>query len=209
MGFRKRTVLIARLIAVAGTYWIAQAVQRRLGASEEELAAHLPGDEIVEWPRYDATRAISIAAEPEQVWPWLLQLGQGRGGFYSYDKLENLIGLGIHSATEIRSEWQDLAVGDPVKLADQVALEVRQLDAPHALVLAPMADQPTPVALPFAFSWSFVLREQPEGGCRLIVRERYDWSNPFTTPLFHVVGWVSALMTQKMLRTIRDRSQSA
>ena len=66
-----------------------------------------------------ATRAISIRASADQVWPWIAQLGQGRGGFYSYDFLENLVGCNIHSADRIVPEWQNVAVGDEVRLAPQ------------------------------------------------------------------------------------------
>ena len=68
----------------------------RWGATDAEVGAHLPGDELM--PRADrsTTRAMTIAAPPDQVWPWIVQMGQGRGGLYSYDVLENLIGCDIH-----------------------------------------------------------------------------------------------------------------
>jgi hypothetical protein len=68
------------------------------GVTEEEAARSLPGDELVPDPRLGYTRAITIQAPPERVWPWLIQIGQGRGGLYSYDGLENLVGCDIHSA---------------------------------------------------------------------------------------------------------------
>ena len=79
-----------------------------------ELAATLPGDQLVPGPAVHTTLAVPVEAAPEAVWPWLVQIGQGRGGMYSYDWLENLIGLDIHSADEIREEWQHLAPGDRV-----------------------------------------------------------------------------------------------
>ena len=72
----------------------------------------LPGDDILSRVHLVSTRAITIASRPADVWPWVAQLGQGRGGFYSYDALENLIGCQIHSAEQIVSDWQLIAVGD-------------------------------------------------------------------------------------------------
>jgi hypothetical protein len=70
----------------------------RWAASDEEVGAALPGDELVPHADLTATRAITVRTLPDGVWPWIVQLGQGRGGFYSYDLLENLAGCDIHSA---------------------------------------------------------------------------------------------------------------
>ncbi|MEK8226829.1 hypothetical protein NKG05_13190 [Oerskovia sp. M15] len=84
----------------------------------------LPGDELVPAADVVATRAITIAAPPREVWRWVLQLGQGRGGFYSYEWLENLVGCEIRNADRIEPQWQRLAVGDEVRLHPAVALRV-------------------------------------------------------------------------------------
>ena len=78
---------------------------------------------------------VSTPAAGGWPWPWLVQLGQDRGGFYSFDVLENLVGLDITSADRIEERWQDLAEGDVVRLAPQAELRVAVLDAPRALVL--------------------------------------------------------------------------
>src|SRR6202049_237554 len=78
------------------------------GARAEELEGALPGDTLVPRPHLIATRAITIHRPPTEVWPWIAQLGQGRGGFYSYDGVENLIGSDIHSADGIVTAWQDV-----------------------------------------------------------------------------------------------------
>jgi hypothetical protein len=88
--------------------------QQRWGATDAELEVGLPGDEHVAEPAVQLTRAITIHATPEEVWPWIVQLGADRGGFYSYDWLEDLFGLRIHSADEVVAEWQDLGVGDDI-----------------------------------------------------------------------------------------------
>lgn len=88
--------------------------QRRWGATDDEVTARVDVDRLVGDPASQVTRAITIDATPDEVWPWLVQIGADRGGFYSYDRLENLFGLGIHSADEIVEEWQSLRVGDVV-----------------------------------------------------------------------------------------------
>ena len=90
------------------------------GATPEELAEKLPGDEFIPHPKWQYTNAISVGAPAAEVWPWLVQMGQGRGGLYSYDWLENLVGCDIHSADRILSEFQSLAVGDGIRLHPQM-----------------------------------------------------------------------------------------
>jgi hypothetical protein len=208
MSIRRHIRGIGRLAAVAGAYWIGQAAQRRWGARDDEVEARLPGDEIVGQAQYESTRAISIDAPADQVWPWLVQLGQGRGGFYSYDHLENLFGLDIHSATTVEDQWQNLAVGDMVSLGQGAKLEARVVEPGRALVLANPAEAPDSGPLRFDASWAFILEPVGDKACRLIERERYASANPVMKPIFHAVGWVSAVMSTKMLRTIRDRSQT-
>jgi hypothetical protein len=136
----------------------------------------------------------------------IAQLGQGRGGFYSYDFLENLAGCDIHSAERVIPQWQEIRVGDEIKLAPQVGLEVAALEPGRALVLrggVPMGNTPPP----YDFSWAFVLREQPDGMTRLLVRERYGYTSWWAPLLVEPVQVVSFAMTQKMLRGIRDRAE--
>jgi hypothetical protein len=90
------------------------------GATGEEADAALAGDGLIPGPDLVATRVITIHAPADQIWPWIAQLGQGRGGFYSYDVLENLIGCDIRSADRVVAEWQDVKVGDEVRLAPEV-----------------------------------------------------------------------------------------
>src|SRR6266545_4849315 len=100
----------------------------RWGATDQEVRDPLAGDDLIRNADMVATRAITIHAAADRVWPWIAQLGQGRGGFYSYDWLENLVGCDIHSADRIVREWQDVAVGDEVKLHPEVGLEVAALE---------------------------------------------------------------------------------
>src|SRR5512132_3828773 len=180
--------------------------QLRWGATDEERDATLPGDDLIPNPDLLATRAITVHAPADQVWPWIAQLGQGRGGFYSYDALENVVGCHIHSADRIVPEWQDVKVGDQVKLHPEVGLEVAVVEPGRALVLrggVPMGAVPPP----YDFTWAFVLREQPDGTTRLLVRERYAYTQPGVGFLVEPVAVVAFVMSQRMLRGIRDRAE--
>jgi hypothetical protein len=155
-------------------------------------------------PDLVATRAITVHAAADQVWPWIAQLGQGRGGFYSYDALENLVGCHIHSADRVVPEWQDLKVGDQVKLHPEVGLGVGVVEPGRALVLrggVPMGAVPPP----YDTTWAFVVREQPDGTTRLLVRERYVYTQRWAPLLVEPVAVAAFVMTQRMLRGIRDR----
>src|ERR1700674_2157673 len=108
-----------------------------------------------------ATGAITIRRSPDAVWPWIAQIGQGRGGFYSYDFLENLLGFDIHSADRVVPEWQEIAVGDGVRRAAKAGLNAAIVEPGRALVLQgslPIAQRP-----PFDSTWAFILNEQADG----------------------------------------------
>jgi hypothetical protein len=155
---------------------------RGWGATDQERRAPLPGDELVHG-RYQSTHAITIGTSPAQVWPWIVQLGYGRGGWYSYDRLERAVGAGQFaeggSARRILAELQGLAVGDTVLVSPNGGLTVVGLEAPRSLVLhyrmdafsaAPASEQSQAV---LDWTWVFVLRPVAEG-CRLLVRVRVD-----------------------------------
>lgn len=128
----------------------------RWGATNEEVRGTLPGDDLIPVANLSATRAISVRRRRDVVWPWIAQLGQGRGGFYSYDFLENLVGCNIKSAEQIAPEWQHVVVGDEVRLAPDVPLKVALVEPGRTLVLrggAPIGDTPPP----YDFTWAFTL----------------------------------------------------
>lgn len=184
------------------------------GATESEMIEILRGDHLVAAPAHQVTRAISIEAAPGQVWPWIAQLGADRGGFYSYDWLEDRFGLDIHSATDVRPEWQDLSVGDVVyaNRARTGGWYVADLKPGELLVLA-MADllRDRPLrrdeGLRWEFLWTFALR--PEGaGTRLIVRERVAFGSRLSKWLMAPMGLVSFVMTRKMMYGIKARSEA-
>jgi hypothetical protein len=166
----------------------------------------LPGDELMPYADLTATRAVTVRASADAVWPWIVQLGQGRGGFYSYDFLENLVGCDIHSADRIVPEWQDVGVGDDVRLAPQVGLVVAFLERGRSLVLRGGIPIGT-TAPPYDFTWAFALRDEPDETTRLLVRERYVYTRPWARLLVEPTEVVSFMMSQKMLRGIKDRAE--
>jgi hypothetical protein len=204
---RRRHIAGVTVVGVAATYiLLARPRHLRWGASTQEYDASLPGDDLIESPDLVATRAITVRVSAGRVWPWIAQLGQGRGGFYSYDFLENLAGCDIHSADRIVAEWQDIKIGDEVRLAPSVTLEVAALEPGRSLVLrggVPMGS----TAAPYDFTWAWVLRDEPDETSRLLVRERYAYTRPWARFLVEPVEAISFVMTQKMLRGIRDRAE--
>jgi hypothetical protein len=201
-----RTLLLVS--ALAGSYAaVGRRRQLRWGASVAETAAALPGDAQVQPADLVATRAITVHAPAERVWPWIAQLGQGRGGFYSYDRLENLVGCDVHSAQHIEPAWQDPQVGDPFRLHPQVALEVVEVAPGHALVVrGAVPAGGTEGAPPYDFSWAFVVAEDGTGS-RLLIRERYRYTQRWAPVLVEPVAIVSFVMTRKMLHGIRERAE--
>ena len=181
--------------------------QLRWGATSGEITEFLTGDEFIPKPNFTSTRAITIGVRMDRVWPWIAQLGQGRGGFYSYDLIENLVGCNIHSADRIVPEWQDVGIGDEIRLHPEVALSVAAIEPGRSLVFrggVPMGNIPPP----YDFTWAFVLRDQPDDTTRLLVRERYRYTRWWAPVLVEPVGVVSFVMSQKMLRGIRSRAES-
>jgi hypothetical protein len=164
---------LAGVAYLAGSPLLARR-HRTWGTTEEEAVEPLAGDELVPRPRVQTTRAIEIAAAPAEVWPWLVQMGQGRGGLYTYEWIENALGARIHNADRIVPELQHLAVGDTIRLTPDPylgrlpgqAYRVAVIDEPQALVL--VQEPPSGGRV----TWSFTLRPLADRSCRLIVRSR-------------------------------------
>jgi hypothetical protein len=178
----------------------------RWGATDQEIGDPLAGDDMIPNADVIATRAITIHAAADRVWPWIAQLGQGRGGFYSYDRLENLVGCDIHSSNRILLACQEITVGDEIRLAPQVGLAVAFVEQERSLVLRggiPMGKR----AAPYDFTWAFTLHEGPDGTTRLLVRERYVYTRAWARLIVEPTQLLSFVMSQKMLRGIRDRAE--
>lgn len=216
MNSRSLTVaaVVTGASAFAYEHWV-KPWQERWGATDEEVALSLPGDGLVEEPAGQLTRAITIDATREEVWPWIVQLGADRGGFYTYDFAENLFGLGIHSAEGIVEQWQDLVVGDVV-YADRArtggwyVVELRPNEALALKVGDLAAGRPVrrDEKLKWEFLWTFALRATPSGGTRLLVRERVAFDSALTRMLMAPVGLVSFVMTRGMMLGIKSRVET-
>lgn len=205
---RYRGVIVGAAVAAVAATWAARRASLRWGASDGELAMLLPGDGWLPAPDLQATRAITINAPSPHVWRWIAQLGQNRGGFYTYDWLENLAGCDIHTSDVIVPELRIRAVGDEVKLAPSAALRVVALKDGHHLVLrGAVAGDGTNAPAPYDFTWAFVLTDDAPGITRLIVRERYAYLAGWAPMLAEPVEMVSFLMSQRMLRGIREHAE--
>jgi hypothetical protein len=160
----------------------------------------MPGDELLDRPGLQSTRAVSIAAPPAAVWPWLMQMGSGRGGAYTYDWIENLFGLDMHSADEILPEFQHLAVGDVLPLGRTgAALRVAICDPERALAFQ-SEDR----------NWVWLFQLRPDAsGTRLVSRNRITvpdtWSSRLVNRLVMEPG--SLIMERRMLLGIKERAE--
>ncbi|MET8152951.1 SRPBCC family protein [Actinoplanes sp. NPDC049668] len=171
------------------------------GATAEEVAQELPGDDLLPCPDLLSTRAITIDAAPATVWPWLVQLGSGRGGAYSYDWIENLLGLDMHSADEILPQFQRLAVGDVLPLGPAgPGMRVEICDPERTLAFR---------STDGAWVWIFDLRSYWLG-TRLISRNRIatpgaGWPRRLVNRIVMEPG--SLVMERRMLRGIKERAE--
>jgi hypothetical protein len=171
----------------------------------------LPGDELVGEPTVQTTEAVSIDAPAGSVWPWLVQMGQDRGGLYSYEVVENLIGLQFHNADRIHPEWQHLGAGDVVRLVpngwlglrDGVALHVAEVIPEKSIVL-----RAAPPEHLWDAVWSFHLVPHWEDRCRLLVRRRMRLHHPGEVLAIELAGPVAALMTRGTLLGIKRRAET-
>ncbi|WP_211334094.1 SRPBCC family protein [Halopiger aswanensis] len=216
-GAGKR-IVAALAFLVAGAYHFAiRPWHRRWGVTVAEARGPLPGDDLLPDATDQVTHAIEIDAPAEAIWPWLVQIGQDRGGFYSYDWIERAVGADIHNVERIVPEYQDLEEGDVVRLAPEdypvsspeSAPEVARLDPGRALVLRPPGESP-------AWTWAFVLEPSGEGRTRLFARTRSNPERssigPQTTLLRTAIDycvWEPAhfVMERKMLRGIKRRAE--
>lgn len=202
--------LVCAAAAAAGS--LTHRIGRRSGATDEETAAVLPGDELVSHPLWESTRAITIHAPVEAVWPWIVQMGfpAHRAGWYTPYVLDRLtFGIRERSAEQLRPELQELNVGDRVPdSADwSVYFTVAEVDAPYALVLHSTRHLIKPFRT-IDFSWAFVLRECEGAKTRLFIRARArytpSWARPFAALVLGPGDFVNA---SGMLRGIKRRAE--
>lgn len=171
------------------------------GATPDEVARGLPGDELLADPDILSTRAVTVDAPPSAIWPWLVQMGSGRGGAYTYDWIENLFGLGMHSANEVLPEFQDVQVSDEFRLGpNRPMMRVEVLD-PERVFAFRLEDE--------TWVWIFGLFPE-EGMTRLVSRNRI--ATPNASPMMRLFNLLfmepgSLIMERKMLLGIKQRAE--
>jgi hypothetical protein len=173
----------------------------RWGASDAEVAASFPGDELVPSPAVIYTRAVTINTSPEEIYPWIVQLGAERGGMYSYSWFEtNILQCELINADRIHEEWQDLKVGDKVKMCPREgwgppAYEVALIETNHALVIGHQEDDK------WGDVWQFILIPQTNGTTRLVLRSRDMKSGG----IWNAIRPGEFIMSRGMLLGIKER----
>ena len=192
---------------------------RRWGATDEEVQRTLPGDERVPNPNILTTMAVTINAPASETWPWVAQLGQERGGMYSYELLENLARCQMRNTDRVVSEWE-MKVGDQMRMGPQgyPVHQVVALERGRWLLMAG-ADLKTGIADPLPqpgqttytnYAWLLHLDERPDGTSRLISRTHLDYApRVFAAKLMWEVFTdpIGCVMMRKMLLTIKQRAE--
>ena len=203
---RARFVIVCLAVgALAGYALLLRPWLLRWGSTTAERALPVPGDDVVPTPTHVTTRAISIAAPTDAIWPWLVQMGQNQAGFYTHNWVERLLGSGIPDVYALHPEWQELHVGDlmrtnrELRSGHPLGWTVAQLEPEQALVLLSRS-------LP-AGTYAFSLRPRPAGGSRLLVRDRAVWrwwQLPFRMLVFEPLH---AYMQTGQLQGIKQRAE--
>jgi hypothetical protein len=186
----------AVVAAVAIYLGLVRPWQVRWGATADEVARSLPGDAILGPGAPSTTRAITIGAPADQVWPWLAQLGYGRAGWYSYDWLDN---DGQPSATQIRPEWQQLRPGDQILMMPGAGFDVVEVEDGHYFT-SRTPDQ--------TMSWCLAVEPRGQRSCRLISRWRAGWHiTPASAAWIALSDPGAFIMERKMLLGIKARAE--
>ena len=192
------------ILAIAALYWFP--VRRwfgRWGATPDDLARVMPGDALIANPTHSATHAVTVDAPPEDIWPWLVQMGYRRGGLYSYDWLDRLFGyLDRPSANRVLPEFQQLSAGDVIPLGRGQGFPVTTIEPYRTLVLSDTNDE-------FQWVWQFGLYPLDEGRTRLVSRGAQRFANTISTWLFmRVMEPAAFIMTRRMLLGVKQRAEA-
>lgn len=203
---------------VAAYSFLARPWHLRWGSRDDELQKPYPGDELISEPKINATHAVTIQAPVSSVWPWLVQIGQGRGGFYSYEWIENLMGLNIDNADRILPEYQQLKAGDQIPLSpDNFGIPVAICEPEKMLLLhgdTRLDADAIPTMNPgdfLAVTWAWYLTPVDEQTTRIVERWRCDWNASPQNWLFMRVFLEPGafIMERKMLLGIKKRAEGA
>jgi hypothetical protein len=192
------------ILALTLLYWFP--VRRwfgRWGTTDEDLTRGMAGDPVIANPTHSATHALTVDAPPEDIWPWLVQMGYRRGGLYSYDWLDRLFGyLDRPSANRVLPEFQHLTVGDVIPLGRGRGFPVTAIEACRALVLSDTNDG-------FQWVWQFGLYPLDGGRTRLVSRGTQRFANTIGAWLFmRVMEPAAFIMTRRMLLGLKQRAEA-
>ncbi|MGZ4206971.1 MAG: hypothetical protein ACXVQ6_03625 [Actinomycetota bacterium] len=194
----KRGVTVSLLAAAGAVFY--RRWHLRWGATHSEVAMKLPGDDICEEPNFNFTRAITVGARPEEVWPWLVQIGFGRAGWYSYDVLDN---LARPSADRIIPEFQNIAVGDWVPMGpgapnDTTAMRVQAFEPNEWLLWTNKTG-----------SWVWALQPIDDEHTRLVTRGRlrYSWGSPWLISELILMEIGDFPMMRRLLLNVKRRAE--
>jgi hypothetical protein len=192
------------MLALAMLYWFPiRRWMSRWGATPSDLSRVMAGDGLLVDPSYSGTMAVSVDAPPENVWPWLVQIGYQRGGLYSYDWLDRLFGyLDRPSATRILPEFQHLAVGDAIPLGRGPSWPVAVVEPGRALVLD-MRNMGG-----FDWVWQFGLYTVDGERTRLVSRSRVRTRTVWARLLTYAIEPAGFLMTRRMLLGLKQRAEA-
>jgi hypothetical protein len=210
--------IIVAIAAIAFVYlYIVRPWHLHWGATHLDRIAVLPGDALSPYAVEVVTHAIHIGAPAEQVWPWILQIGQDRGGFYSYTVLENLIGCDMRNARRIVPEWQQRAIGDtvwfatPKRYGGRARMIAAVVEPMRWLVLATPGDWELIRSGKEGLetTWAFVLQSKGPRSTRLIARLRSAANPRLWSHIINFFFWEPAhfIMERKMLLTIKQLSE--
>jgi hypothetical protein len=188
----------------------------RWGATREEVQQTLPGDELIPNPGLVTTKAITIHARAEAIWPWLMQMGIDRGGLYSYLWVENwLLRLRVQNSNEIRPEWQTLQVGDFIRFTPKEyalnpgpGLYIMQLE-PNRALAGCFGMEGAPPDCTQSATWQFILEPAGDQATRLVLRSRSaDPGSALATNAAKFAQAFQFYMERKMLLGIKQRAEA-
>jgi hypothetical protein len=193
------------ILTIALLYWFP--LRRwfaRWGTTSDDLTRVMTGDTVIVNPTHSATHAVTVDAPPEDIWPWLVQMGYQRGGLYSYDWLDRLFGfLDRPSADRVMPEFQHLVVGDKIRLGPREELTVTALEPARALVLSYKGHG-------MEWVWQFGLYPLDHNRTRLVSRGTERIPNTVGARLGMLAMEPAALiMTRRMLLGLKERAENA
>jgi hypothetical protein len=200
MKARVIAALAAGSAGLAGFVRIYRPWHQGWGSSEDEVAMVLPGDDLVPGAEFRPTRAVTIDARPEEVWPWIVQIGFGRAGFYSYDLLDN---LAKPSAERVIPDLQDVHVGDWIPMSptitEQTAFRIASFE-PNRWMLWSKPDS----------TWCWSLRPIDAERTRLVcrIRAKYEWPKPSVLLSLFLLEVGDFFMNRRELLGIRRRAEA-